>query len=1089
MKKTSDYKRSGRMNRDVPVDLFRSLCVLLFLTCIPFLAYGISPQDGVVKGIVKDARGVPMAGVSVRLAGTMAGVATDAEGRFTFRSPVDEGTLLVSFIGYKTGKVPFKGNVTLTILLVEDVAELDAVQVVAYGEQRVREVVGSVASLQAEALKDKAGGDLVGKLQGKLAGVSVVNPSGAPGYSGSITVRGHNSLSIERSRIGSDPLWVVDGVPVYTAVDPGTGQSPLATIPSSEIERIDVLKDAASCAMYGSRAANGVILITTKSGRLNEKFRVTAAVTRSFSFRADLPTITVGNAERRLRLDAYRNYAESVYDYTTNTQHYIGSPEEAVKQGLQKDYFWNMGRGNTVAYLQDSLNPFYNNANAWYRQLFRVRRVTDASVGFSGGSDKMAFYLGIGYYKERGALVKTGFSRASLSGNFTFKPNPKVRGRLGFTFTRTTTDRAGKDTDDYSRGDNLTPPEIPEQFMTVSTLMLREGTPAYDYFINRYKYMREDNEAYRFRTNLSVGYEVADGLRLQANCSFDYLGTHRNTFLPMEVNAYKRSYSGGRVQRTLSALNEDMVYYEKMFRGGHRLKAMAGISFQLDQLNLMSGYAYGHEDKVYYSTWWGSVYDPATKDQLKEYNTNKTKSALVSVFARFGYNYKDKYIAEAVLRRDASSRFGRNTRWATFPSVAVGYAFTEEAFMQSLQPVLSFGKLRFSWGKTGMQFSDPYLSQGIYGSGAFTFQGKPTMTTTQPPNPDLTWEETDQYDLGLDLRFWDGRAGLVADYYYRYTDKMLYLMALGGDYSGFTQQWQNACAVSNQGIELTLDADIIRTDKFRWGISFNIARNWNRLEKSQNNQTLYNPFTSNNVSVVGKELNRLWVLDDRAGFYKKQADVPVYYSGDRALYLGGYNQYYREGDRIIRDVDGDGIINTITRLKDDRVDAGSPLPKAYGGVSMSVDYKGFDFSVSMPFSIGRHVLYGDVLASLSTTPTDLSPVFADLNDFRFYKDGTENANMPRNAMTGQLNNFAQGLYSNVYKVSYIKLGLISLGYTFSREMLRFAALRIFVSGENLFKISKFPGHDPELGDPVSGMYHISAYPQSRTVNFGLTVKF
>lgn len=1093
MKKNKRSFRFTVLKRRQTLIIFCLLAVLalpLSMRAEPFsLHQSRQQQTYLVKGRVTDQKDIPLPGVTVKPEGVNTGTATDKDGNFALWLPDNRGVLVFSFIGYKSLRQSYVAGRPLQVRLQESVEELEEVQVVAYGEQRQRDVVGAIAGIKADALKDGAGGDLVGKLQGKLAGVSVASPSGAPGYTGSITIRGHNSLSVEAGRVGSEPLWVVDGVPMYTGNDLTTGQSPLATIPSSEIERIDVLKDAASCAMYGSRAANGVILITTKSGRLNEKFRVSVSVTQSYSFCSNLPRMTVGNAERGFRLEALRNYTEAVYDYEDNSQHYIGSPEEAEDEGKHKDFFWNKGQGATLRYLQDSLNPFYNNANNWFKYIFRVRKVTDANIGFSGGSDKMAFYLGIGYYKERGALVGTGFQRASLSGNVIFKPNDRLSGRIGYSFTRTATERPDKDMDGYNpENDVMAIPEIPVQYFTTSPLMLREGSAAFDNFVNGRSFMREENESYRFRVNLNLGYKVTDGLEVKTSLSFDYLGAHRNTFLPMEMNAYKRSYSSGRDSRNLSGLNENMLVYEKNFSEDHRVRAVAGISLQMDQFNDITGYGYGNEEKIYFVSWLGSTFDPLTKDQLKEFNTDKSKSALISVFARLGYSYKNKYIIEGVFRRDGSSRFGRNTRWGTFPSVAVGYAFSEEQFMESIRHVLSAGKLRLSWGKTGKQFEDPYLAQGIYGGGAFTFQGKPTMNAMMLPNPGLTWENTYQFDAGLDLSLFNYRLKLKGDYYHRLTTDMLYYQLIAGDYSGFKLQWNNLFSISNQGIELSLDWNVVRREEGSLSIGFNIARNWNRLEKTQDDRSVVHPRSTNNISVVGKELNRIYVLDDR-GFYKSQEEVPTYYRGDRKYYLGLYNQYYRKGDRKITDIDGNGFINTIRNLQDDRIDAGSPLPKAYGGINITAAYKGFDLTLNMPFSLGRHVLYGGVVSSLATVPGSQSPIFGDLRDYVFYKEGAGYYNMPRNEAAGELNNFASGLLSNVYKVNYLKLGLVSLGYTFSRKMIRFADVRIFISGENLFKISRFPGYDPELGHPVTGVYNLNAYPHSGTVNFGVNVNF
>lgn len=1062
--------------------------VIIFLTfaafVLPRLSMAVVPQGQtcLIKGVVTDTRGLPLPGVTVRMEGTNVGVASDKDGKFALRVNGREGHIVVSFVGYKPQKLHFSGDRHFTIKMVESIEALDEVQVVAYGEQSKREVVGSVASVKAGELRDNSLSNIASMLQGQLAGVVIQTTSGQPGAEAKVTVRGNASLAIETARLGSDPLWVVDGVPLYMNQEYYSGISPLSLIPTSDIERVDVLKDAASCALYGSRAANGVVLVTTKSGRYNEKFTVSVNVTQSFSFRSLLPEMTVGNAERNFRLEAFRNHQEALYDYETNSWRYVSSPEEAEATGLQYDYFWNRGTGATVNYLQDSLNRFYNNRNCWYRKVFQTNKVTDANVSFSGGSGTMAYNFGFGYYTEAGALVHTGFNRANLSGNFMFKPHPKVDGRLSFAFTRVGIDRVNKDVDPYNgNGSTTNVAEIPGFVLETSSLIIPPGSEAEKILLGSYDKMREDNDSYRFRSAFNASYEVVDGLQLKTNFAFDYLGMHRNSFSPSSLDEYGQSYSNGSEIRNLSGLNEDIISYDRRFKDKHHVKVLAGISFQLDQFNSISGYGRGGSDKIYYVTRKGSPIDELTKRQMKEYNSDKTKSGLVGVFARVGYNYMDKYMLEATFRRDGSSRFGKNTRWGSFPSVALGYAFTEEKFMQGLKHILSYGKIRLSYGRTGRQFESPYLAQGTYGPGVVTFQGKPTMMTVNLPNPDLTWEETDQYDAGIDLNLFKYRLGVVVDYYYRHTHNLLYPLTLPGDFTGFGDYMDNYCGIKNQGIELAVKADIIRTEKFRWNLSVNVARNWNRLVKSQYDRSVGSIVSFVSVSVLGKEMNRLYVYDDR-GFYKEQEEVPYFYNNGQKTYLGAYNQYYRVGDRMIADVNKDGVID-----EKDRIDAGSALPKAAGGIISSVQWKGFDLNVVLPYSIGRHILYNN--SSLATIDGVQAPIVGNLNDYVFYKEGVGNANMPPNRMANGLNNYSPYLSSNVYKNSTLTIKQVSVGYTLPKRWLKKVGVRFFVTGENLYTFSTaYPGVDPLNANYLTGEDNNRAYPNSRKITFGLNLK-
>lgn len=1033
-----------------------------------------------VKGKVTDQKNVPLPGVTILLQGTSVGTATNHEGLFAFQLAEKEGVLVVSFVGYKPQSVRYTAGKELTVRLEEQLNELDEVQVVAYGEQSKRETLGSIATVKGDRLKDNTSSDLINKLQGQVAGVAISNPTSAPGAQGSIVVRGFNSLSVEMNRIGSDPLWVVDGVPVYTNPETYSGVSPLSTIVSTDIERIDVLKDAVSCAMYGSRAANGVILVTTKRGRYNEKFKVAFNVTQSYSFRTNLPSILLGKGETTFRREALRNYREAVYDYNTNSWHYVCSYEESQETGLHYDYFWNRGMGYNNPLLLDTLNPYFNNEVNLFRKFFQVGKITDASVRMSGGSPTMAYHIGLGYYKERGTLIHTGFNRLNLLSDFNFRPHPKVEGRLNFAITRTSISRSDKTADPYNvRTFNTAIPKIPSVLLQRSTVM-----PDIESLTDAYKDAVEENESYRFRTLLDMRYQIVSGLKFRTLFSFDYLGQHRNSYLPAVVDEYRQSYASGNDARNLTGLNENMLSYDRWLKDKHHIRLLAGISFQLDQQNKISGFGYS-DYRYHFVTWNGGAIDRETERQLKEFNSDKTKSSLVSVYGRVAYSFREKLMFEANFRQDGSSRFGRNTRWGFFPSVATGYTFSEEEFMKNISHVLSFGKLRFTWGKTGKQPENLY-AQGVYGAGAFTFQGKPTITTVELPNPDLSWEETSQYDAGLDLNFFNYRVGLTADYYYRYTDKLIYPVSIPGNYTGFVWQWKNAYSISNQGIELTLKADIIQNEHLTWNVSVNVARNWNRLEKSEKNRSVANPQSGSNVSVIGKPLNGLYVLDDH-GFYTSQDEVPVYCIDDRMSYLGTNRHYYRPGDRKITDIDKNGIISVIPGLEDDRVYAGSPLPVASGGILTSLGWKGLDVSIVLPYSLGGHVLYAG--QSLGTTSGDLGPVFADLSKIHFWQPGDQKAGYPPNRMEGGLQNFSTLLRSNVYRVNYLKFKQVTVGYTLPESVSQKIKLkaRFFVTGENLFSITNYPGPDPESIDPVLGIDSFDNYPLSRKFTFGITL--
>lgn len=1048
------------------------------------------PQTYLIKGSVTDAKGIPLPGVTVRLEGSRVGTASDNDGNFALRLPVREGILACSFVGYKTREVPFAAGTHLSVRMEEAMSELDEVQVVAYGKQRKDLAVTSVATVGEEALRDNTHSNLVDKLQGLLAGVDIIRPAGAPGAAGNIRIRGENSISIESGRVGSNPLYVVDGVPVEMKAGRLSGDNPLALLASSDIERVDILKDAASCALYGSRAANGVVLVTTKQGRLNQKPAVTASVSQSFSFVSALPELTTGNRERYFRMEALRNYSEAYYDAASNTYKYVESYREAYDQWLHYDYFWNQGFGRDLAIYQDSLNSFYNNSTDLFDYYFRTARVTDASLRLAGGGAAVAYNVGLGYYTEKGVLRNTGFSRVSLLSNLYLKPGERFTGNLRFYLARTAKDRAGKGKDAFNFNTSGSGIEtIPEELAGTSTLLPGPGTPAFEEMLRRYDGAKEVNEGYNLRLGLDASYALLPGLEAKVSLAANYVQYNKNLALPASVDDDLLAYSSGSVERQLSLLNEDILSYAQEWDDGHTVQALAGISFQTDESNSIRGFGRGAaSDRIHYVDWGGKAFDKENNLQLKDYMSGRGKSALVSVFARVAYNYRGKYMAEAAFRRDGSSRFGRDVRWGNFPSVALGYNFTREPFMEGVRHVLPEGKLRLSYGRTGKQFEDPYLAQGVVVPGGVTFQGNQTMAYTSFPNRRLTWEKTDQYDAGLDLAFAGRKVRLEVDYYYRYTHNMLFPVRVPGDYSGLSIRYENAFAISNQGIEVGVKVDAVRNDRWVWTVALNVARNWNRLEKSQDGRDFTNPYYPNNVNVIGKPLNGIYVFDDR-GIYNSQEEVPYAYIDGKKAYLGSGNLFYRPGDLMIRDADNNGVMGVYPPLQEDRVYAGSPIPVASGGIQTSLQWKGFDLNLSLPFVLGRHVLYAG--ASLGTDPNSPTPVFADLGKVTFWKKPGDKADYPANRMDNGLNNFAVNLRSNVYKVSYIKLKQVSLGYTLPRKVAERAGfgMRVYVAGENLFTLTGYPGPDPESIDPVSGTDYFNNYPLARKLTVGLTLNF
>lgn len=387
--------------------MMTSLIMMLLLEC-PLMASdwardSTRTEVWYVKGNVIDEKGMPMPGVTVLLDSTTIGSATDQDGNFLLTLPQEKGMLVFSFVGFKTVRASFVGGKPLQVTMKENVSTIDEVVVIAYGTQNKRDVIGAMSTVKASDIKDIPSPSIANLLQGRVAGMNVTNMTGAPGSGGtSITIRGFNSLSIESTRRGSEPLWVIDGIPLLSFTSPITGSNTLADIDPSTIESVQVLKDAASASIYGSRAANGVILVTTKKGGLNQSAKFNINVSQTYSFNPKLPKLTGGKAERRLRMAALNNFTQAYYDPETNTYKYVDNYYESYNEGLHYNYFWNQGYGANMPIYQDSLNPFYNNSMNLFKYYFRTGKVSDVNIQLSKGYSTFSYNIGLGYYTEKG---------------------------------------------------------------------------------------------------------------------------------------------------------------------------------------------------------------------------------------------------------------------------------------------------------------------------------------------------------------------------------------------------------------------------------------------------------------------------------------------------------------------------------------------------------------------------------------------------------------------------------------------------------------------------------------------------------------
>ncbi len=1060
-----------------------------------------------IRGVVTDEQGKPLPNATIGIKGKPGMVKADQYGIFVIDAAVGD-VLLISIVGYAPKEVQVQdADKNLAIELKVNPSSLDEVNIVAYGSTTRRETTGSISVVKAKEIEGIPSSNIANLLQGRVAGMDITNISGSPGAGGlAITIRGYNSLDVEQGRRFSNPLWVVDGVPINTFTSPVTGTNLLAEINPDMIESIQILKDASSAAIYGSRAANGVIIVTTKKGKRNQEAKFSVNVSRTENILPSLPTVTIGKAERDFRLRALMNDPKAYLDMETLRYVYPVSYEDNYLNSFGSiDYFFTPQPGSANGLLMpfiDSLNPFYNNATNFFPMYYTRGEIINGNIQTYGGSDKISYGIGLGFYEEKGILKGSGFQRIDLNSNINVALSKKLNIDLRFN-TSLTNRRRGEKVDNFGFGSSPIIETVPGDPFALSTLFPGEGTAVWNSVLEKLGGTKEKNRSVRLRASFKINYELLDGLTLSSSIASDYSVHRRNYFQPSYLSQSNYSSSIGQTGINLMALNENLVSYNKIIDGKHKINAVAGFSYQYDQVEYNGGRAENSpSDRIYYAMpgfptigqrdYGGFVETIA----FQNYVSDMQEKALISYFGKLDYGYKGKYLATASLRRDGSSVFGENNKWGVFPSFAAGWVFTEEQFLEGASSWFNHGKFRASWGKSGMHFSQNYLALGIIQLSPYPFQGSGVLVPDYGRglfNESLSWEETSQWDFGVDLDLFDQRFGVTFDYYFRYTDKMLMPVRLPSTYTGYFEQWRNAAAVSNEGIELLLNYEIVRKPEMFWKASFNVARNWNRFEKSYDGQDA-SVDPNRPRMIIGKPLNGIYALRTD-GFVNSQDELPLYFNaGGISNYFSPTSKqhFYKPGDLKFVDIDGDGILTEA-----DKIYTGSALPFITGGFVNQFKWKDFDANLLFSFQLGRHMVNTTAVNSLLTNPGSENgawhPILMDLDNISFWgEQNKENPDFP----TLQTDNLAY-LYDAsvdryVEKVNWCKLKTLSVGYNLARVLTKnkwLEQFRIFLTGENLLTFTNYSGLDPETVDIVTGFDYGVNYPLARRFTFGVTVKF
>lgn len=996
-------------------------------------------QQKVVSGTITDAATRElMPGVNVLLKGTTIGAITDINGSYTLEVPNALAILQFSFIGYVTQEIPLGGQSTLNVALISDVAQLSEVVVIGYGTVKKSDLTGSVASVKIDELKSTPITSIDMGLGGRVSGVFVTQTSGMPGAIASIRIRGSSSL-----QGGNEPLYVIDGIPVYNATGFGnTGgnitMSGLSTINPNDIERIEILKDASATSIYGARGANGVVLITTKTGQKGKDI---------ITFNAYFGTQSV---EKKIDLMDATSYAKLVNEAYTND-------------------------GLAAPYSSDVIANIHNNGlgTDWQDEIFRTAPIQNYQLTFSGGDQKSTYSISGDYFDQKGIIINSDFKRYSGRANFTRQINSKFNIVSNLSFSTIISN-----TVQTSSGQGTGVVNGALYFNPIMTVYDDEGN--YNLVNEPGKIIpnpvataeiKRKNNASRFIGNFSGEYEILEGLKAKVLFGIDHFlqksGQYTPSYVYQAAGIAVASISDG---LSTNLLNENTLTYSKTFNEDHSLTLLGGVTFQKNWDESVSASSQGFVTNSLQENnlAGGAIYNMPT--------SGAPEWGIMSFLGRANYNFKNRYLFTATGRYDGSSRFGENNKFGFFPSFALAWRVNQEEFIQNLN-VFSNLKLRASYGVTGNQEIGLYNSLATLGTTNYTF-GSTIVTGFAPniiPNPDLKWERTGQYDFGLDMGFFDDRLMITADLYQKNTKDLIYDIAIPYA-SGFGTSIQNIGSVQNNGLDLLIESRNINKG-FQWTSSFNISFNRSKVVSLGGEQ--YKDV--GNILLVTGLVHRL-LLDKPIGLFYGYVFDGIFQNQDE-LDAGPIAVNSRVGSRRYKDLSGpNGIPDGVIDGTYDRQIIGDPNPDFTGGFVNTFSYKGWGMNIFMQYSYGGDILNWTNYESM--LPSGGQNVYAELKDRWTLQN-------PSNEFPAATTNRADLLTDQyIEDGSYLKLKTITLSYMFSNLKVKwFSSLRVYVTTQNLMTFTNYHGFDPEVSYYGASTLTIGedygVYPQSKSVLFGI----
>lgn len=994
-----------------------------------------SQMQRTIRGKVMDDKGVPIPGANVWVKGTTLGVATDVEGNYTLKVSPEAKILNASFIGYSVAEKSLVPGVDVyDFSLVPESKKLDQVVVVGYGTTRLKDLTGAVSSIGAGDLEKEPVMNVASALQGKAPGVQVSMASAKPGEPVKIRVRG--STSLEGT---NEPLYVIDGIP--------SDQADMVTINPDDIQSVDILKDASAAAIYGSRAANGVVLITTKRGVLSEK--------------------------PQLDLKYFTNFDTQIENFSI----------------LNADQFWGVMMGAAINTLKvDPTNEtalsikegtILKNAHTdWYKLLSQKAYTNTVELSVRGGSSKLKYFTSFGMSFQNGVLKGDDLKRYT--------------GRINLDWDVTSVLKFGTNislayTDQSQEGQGLW--QI-KQF--------RPDVPVYAEDGSYYKIGTTDNpvaktqitnkmDAYRLNGTIFGEVQIISGLRYRSALSlaksFNFSDQYYPSFL--QEGNYYNTYTGRAVKgssESVRTLWDNTLSYQGIFKDIHTLDALFGVSFER------------YKDGDFDATGVDFPMDHILTN-LNSATTpydvggNSAANGLVSVFGRFNYKLMEKYLFTFTARYDGSSKFGSHNKYGFFPSGAIAWKIDQEPFMKGITEVNEL-KFRVSMGVTGTQNIGNYNNKDLYGTN--DFMGKPGIIPTTLGNDDLRWERTKQFDVALDYAFLDYRLSGSIGWYYKNTNDLLWYIDFPTSLQPFSGMYKNIGRVQNKGFEWQLDAKIFRETDVKWDLSFNLGVNRNKVKSlvSEGSQEWAGKgvIQGSGTEVLAEGHPVGAVLGyQTAGIFQSWEQIEAYNRRAQEMSEGTVTYYYssetKPGQIIYRDVNGDGHISVK-----DRVIIANPEPKFQGGFSSNVSWRGLSLYAMFNYSVGAERLYNNTLQNISGSLNNL----IDYNLYNRWSEENPSSLLPALYVDDPVpatNNLM------VHKASYLKLSHLRIQYNLPVlwDARYYKGGQVYFAVANVFTITRYPGIDPaSVGSATAnygGNYDSDIYPGVRSYTIGLRLNF